>query len=50
MVVATPTLAMGKGGVAKGKVNKLAKHDMDVKLRCEHYEDQGNACHSACHE
>ena len=30
-VVATPTLAMGKGKVAKGKVAKPAKKDMDVK-------------------
>ena len=31
MVLATPTLAMGKGKVAKGKVTKPAKKDMDVK-------------------
>ncbi len=31
MVLATPTIAMGKGKVAKGKVTKLAKNDMDVK-------------------
>jgi hypothetical protein len=29
--VATPTLAMGKGKVAKGKVAKPAKKDMDAK-------------------
>ena len=29
--VATPTLAMGKGQVAKGKVSKLANKGMDVK-------------------
>jgi hypothetical protein len=30
-VVATPTLAMGKGKIAKGKVAKPAKKDMHVK-------------------
>ena len=31
MVVAIPTLAMGKGKVAQGKVTKPANNDMDVK-------------------
>ena len=30
-VLPTPTLAMGKGKVAKGNVTKLANKDMDVK-------------------
>ena len=31
MVIPTPTLALGNGNVAKGKVTKLANKDMYVK-------------------
>ena len=50
IVVATPTLAVGKGKVAKGKVTKPAKKGHACQGQCEQYEDQCNACHRACHE
>ena len=46
-VVAIPTLAMGKGKVAKGKVAKPANNDMDVK--CNVHKMKTKAVHATVH-
>ena len=47
IVVATPTLAMGNGKDAKGKVATLAKKDMDVKDNVHNIETK--AMHATMH-
>ena len=47
-VVATPTLAMGMGKVAKGKVAKPAKKDMDVKDNVHNMKTK--AMHATVHD
>ena len=47
MVVATPTLAVGKGQVAKGKTTNLAKKDMDAKGNV--HQMQITAMHATVH-
>ena len=46
-VVAIPTLAIGKGKVAKGKVAKPAKNDMDVEDNVHNMKT--NAMHATVH-
>ena len=45
--VASPTLAMGKGRVAKGKVAKSAKEDMGVKGNV--HKSRAKAAHATAH-
>ena len=47
-VVATPTLAMGKGKVAKGNVAKPAKKGMDVKDNVHNMKTK--AMHATVHD